>query len=128
MSKQPSLPFEGSLLDATGYHMSIIDTSAIYRAILNNKRALEEEYRIAWDETEELYAWCVVQAISDAFREHRVLGHYHNSLYMEVYDGLILGYHCAIRTVIEPVLENLPSIKAIRVLPLLDKTVLAILQ
>ena len=84
MSKQPSLPFEGSLLDATGYHMSIIDTSAIYRAILNNKRALEEEYRIAWDETEELYAWCVVQAISDAFREHRVLGHYHNSLYMEV--------------------------------------------
>jgi hypothetical protein len=60
MSKQPSLPFEGSLLDATGYHMSIIDTSAIYRAILNNKRALEEEYRVAWDETEELYAWCVV--------------------------------------------------------------------
>lgn len=121
-------PFEGSLLTVTGYHLSIIDTMVIYRAILNNKMVLEEEYRVSWDETEELYAWCVVQAISDGFREYRVLGHYHHSLYQEVYDGLIRGYSHAIRAVVEPLLKNLPSIKAIRVLPLLDKTMLAILQ
>ena len=121
-------PFEGSLLAVTGYHLSIVDTTVIYRAILNNKTKLEEEYRVSWDETEELYAWCVVQAISDAFREYRVLGHYHHSLYQEVYDGLILGYSHAIRSVVAPAIANLPSIKAIRVLPLLDKTILAILQ
>ena len=128
MNGTPPGHFDGSLLSVTGYHLSIVDTSPLYRAMLNSQSLLDSEYHVRWDETEDLYAWCVVQSISDAFREIRILGHYHNSLYQEVYDGLISGFSHSTRAVVLPVLERLPSIRAMRVLPLLDKTILAILQ
>ncbi len=118
--------FEGNLFELKGYSMVIMDTGPWLSTINANKSFIEQNLLINFYESEEVLAWCICEALKRAYPEVKVLGHYPNDRYEAVYDSLFFNQEMVVRNRLLPSFQNSGIIKAVRVLPMLDKTIVAL--
>lgn len=122
----PRLPFNGNLAEINTYHVTIVDTTMWVNQIRHNMEYLSSEFYINRYETEILCWWCITESVKRGFPELRVLNHNHVDKYEQVYDSLFTNQEFLMRNSLLAHVQGLPGAKCIRVLPLLDKTVIAL--
>lgn len=118
--------FDGSLSELTVYHLAILDTSHYVRLFMTHAQTIQNEVLIRPDETDAACSWCIVESIKRAFPEVRVLNHELNSNYEAVYDQYFLGEENDIRRKLFHYLQIQKQVKTFKVMPMLDKTLVAI--
>ncbi len=118
--------FEGSIEELRQYHMVIVNTAAIYKTLQRNAELIRDNLFINDYETEELVGWCIKELIKRAFPEIKVIDHRFNDIFEMICDQLFTGYEHILRAQITPSLVNCKIIRCFRVLPMMDKTMLAI--
>ncbi len=118
--------FEGGIEEIRQYHMVIVNTLPIFRTLQRNKELIRDNIFINEYDTEELLGWCVKELIKRAFPEIKLLDHHFNDVFEMVCDQLFTGYEHVLRSQITPSLVNCKIIRCFRVLPMMDKTMLAI--
>lgn len=118
--------FEGGIEEVRSYHMVLLNTSMIFHLIRSNLAYIQTELFIRPFETEELTGWCIKEIIKRAFPEVTMLDHPFNDRYQTVADQLLFGLEHSYRVQITPSLQGCSIVRCFRVLPMMDKTMLAI--
>ena len=106
--------------------MVIVNTAGIYKTLQRNAELIRDNLFINEYETEELVGWCIKELIKRAFPEIKVIDHRFNDIFEMICDQLFTGYEHILRAQIMPSLVNCKIIRCFRVLPMMDKTMLAI--
>lgn len=126
MSHINAARFDGSLSELYIYHLAIFDTSCYVKLFHQNAKAIREELMIRDFETEAACSWCVTEAVKRGFPEITVLNHELNDRYEAIYDVYFLGEEHDFRRKLLPYLNFHAKVKTFKVMPMLDKTLVAI--
>ena len=126
MSNLKTARFEGSIKELSIYHLAVLDTTSFINLFNTAAEAIKNELLIPGFDTDATCSWCIVEAVKRGFPELLVLGHELNDRYESVYDTFFLGEENVMRRKLLPYLSFQSPIKALKVMPLLDKTFVAI--
>lgn len=106
--------------------MVIIDTSTWLHDLESFANYLDREIGIRYDETERFLSWSIREGFARGFPEVVLLDHSFNDKYEAGYDSIFYGKENMLRVNLKPIMETYVGIRCVRILPMLDKTVLAI--
>lgn len=126
MSNVESQPFDGSLNELSIYHIVIIESSIFVKIFKKHAEEIKNEILIRDFETDAACSWCVVECVKRAFPEIQVLAHELNDRYESIYDVFFSGEENDIKRKLLPYLQLKTQVKTLKVMPLLDKTLIAI--
>jgi 6-phosphogluconate dehydrogenase (decarboxylating) len=119
-------PFHGNIGELQSYSMMIVDTSMWPTTIQANAHLLQHELFLRLSDSEALCAWCITESVKRGVPELPVLGHYFVDRFEQAYDRIFFNQEFTMRNRIQPALERVGKAKCIRVLPMLEKTLISI--
>lgn len=118
--------YEGRLGEVLVYHMAIFDSSEIVKTFISSEKEIVSSLAINLFETDNACSWCICECVSRAFPELIITGHSLNDLYEAIYDSFFTGMEFSLRGKLLPYLQTKNPIKVLKVLPMQDRTIIAI--
>lgn len=119
-------PYDGILGEVSIYHMAIFDSSSFVKKFQEAGKIFETELGIRNFESDLACSWCIVESVKRAFPELRVFDHELNDTYEAVYDLFFIGEEYSLRHKLLPYLQTKSPIKLLKVMTMLERSVIAI--